>query len=911
MIGIPNWNSTGALLVSRRTSPSSKITLAAFLFVLLLLPAGAVAGPPRPVIETLQQPDGTPIRVKQFGDEWTNGVRTLDDYTILRDEQSRFWKYAEENPAGGLRHSPFIVGRERPVGIRPKLSFRPQRTSSQADFSVQGPQPEIAASANLSVQPVLVIFADFTPSVRRGSTAESLYNKFFGGSGSVQNYYETVSYGNYSVAPAPETDVNLGGLINDGIISVTLPYAHPNTGGTVDDRNRTIVRDALMAANPYVDFAQFDTDGDGMISATELHLVVIVAGAERSYSSSPCASSVWAHRWGLGGSFPPPLLDGKSVGRSYTQFGEWHCAGSLSSGHEATIGVIVHELGHDIGLPDLYDTDDSSQGIGDWSVMASGSWNGTFFAGDSPAHFDPWCKYFEGWINPTLVGATLVNQPIAQSATAADFYQLLSGAPDGGEYFLVENRQRVNYDAGLPGSGLLIWHIDASRPGNTAECYPGGPSCVVTHYKVGLVQADNQFNLEKNQNLGDGGDPWPGAANNVSFNGSSAPDSNLYGGVPSGISVTAISGSAAVMTATLSGNETAPPDTLISGSPLALTNLSTAYFTFSSTKADSSFACKLDGGAFAACTSPTSYVGLTAGSHTFQVQATDLDGNPDPTPASYSWIVDVTPPTPSITGGPAGTIGANSATFTWTGTDNITAGANLDYAYRLDPVEADYSSFGSTTSISYNGLADGAYTFYLKSRDQAGNETEVPVSATFTINSSIAAAGPLTIATISLPAGEVGVNYSIALTVTGGQPSYSMSTLSGALPSGLTLVGESIIGVPLVAGRLRFTINVRDQAGVSLNRKYTLVINRAVSISTSSLRSGTVGRSYKSTLKVNGGAKGYAWSWLSDPVPGLSLNPTNGQITGIPTAPGPYSPTFQVTDSLGGTAQKAISFSIQ
>ena len=90
------------------------------------------------------------------------------------------------------------------------------------------------------------------------------------------------------------------------------------------------------------------------------------------------------------------MLDGKIVGQTYAQFGEWHCAGSLSSGHAATIGVMVHELGHDIGLPDLYDTDDSSAGIGDWSVMASGSWSGILLPGDSPAHFDPFAARYAG-----------------------------------------------------------------------------------------------------------------------------------------------------------------------------------------------------------------------------------------------------------------------------------------------------------------------------------------------------------------------------------------------------------------------------------------------------------------------------------------------------------------------------------
>ena len=377
-------------------------------------------------------------------------------------------------------------------------------------------------------QPLLVIFADFTPSIRVGSTAATWASKFFGSTNSVKHFYETISYSKFSLTPAPETNVALSGLVNDGVVSVTLNYPHPDTAITIDDRNRSIVRDALIAADPFVDFAQFDENGDGTIAPTELHIVVIAAGYERSFTASPCGSSVWGHRWGLFGNVAMPALDGTAVGQSYSQFGEWHCADSNGPGNAATIGVMVHELGHDLGLPDLYDIDGSSEGVGNWSLMATGSWNQVELAGDSPAHMDPWSKYFLGWISPTAVTATLSNESISASATSDDVYRLLPGTPLAGEYFLVENRQQVNYDAGLPGAGLLIWHIDTAQRtsnnrDNTHECYPNGPSCTADHYLVALVQADNAFDLEQGNNRGDGGDPWPGTSGKTTFNSSSNP----------------------------------------------------------------------------------------------------------------------------------------------------------------------------------------------------------------------------------------------------------------------------------------------------------------------------------------------------------------------------------------------------
>jgi hypothetical protein len=179
---------------------------------------------------------------------------------------------------------------------------------------------------------------------------------------------------------------------------------------------------------------------------------------------------------------------------------------------------------------------------------------------------DPWSKYKLGWINPAVISGTQSNQPIAAANTAADVYQLLSGSPStGGEYFLVENRQKAGFDAGLPGSGLLIWHIDEAmatpyntdNTDNTNECYPGGPSCATQHYHVALVQSDNLWQLEKNVNRGDAGDPYPGTANKIFLNAASSPASNFYSGATSDVNVANISTSASVMTATLS--VTQPP----------------------------------------------------------------------------------------------------------------------------------------------------------------------------------------------------------------------------------------------------------------------------------------------------------------------------------------------------------------
>ena len=76
----------------------ARVTFFAFA---LLFPARLMAVPARDVAETVYQPDGTAISVRQFGDEWANGHRTLDGYTIMHDASTGFWKYAEETAMAG------------------------------------------------------------------------------------------------------------------------------------------------------------------------------------------------------------------------------------------------------------------------------------------------------------------------------------------------------------------------------------------------------------------------------------------------------------------------------------------------------------------------------------------------------------------------------------------------------------------------------------------------------------------------------------------------------------------------------------------------------------------------------------------------------------------------------------------
>jgi hypothetical protein len=177
---------------------------------------------------------------------------------------------------------------------------------------------------------------------------------------------------------------------------------------------------------------------------------------------------------------------------------------------------------------------------------------------------------------------------------------------------------------------------------------------------------------------------------------------------------------------------------------------------------------------------------------------------------------------------------------------------------------------------------------------------------------------PLSIITTSLSSGTVGVLYGTNLSATGGKTPYKWSIISGSLPPGLTLSTSGLIsGTPTTAGTYNFTVKVRDSSLPQQTASKTLAITITeqtipLSITTTSLPSGTVGNAYTESLSATGGKKPYSWSIVSGSLPsGLSLD-TGGIISGTPTKAGTYNFTIKVADSSSPqqTATKVLSIVI-
>ncbi|RIK43124.1 MAG: hypothetical protein DCC58_10080, partial [Chloroflexi bacterium] len=172
-----------------------------------------------------------------------------------------------------------------------------------------------------------------------------------------------------------------------------------------------------------------------------------------------------------------------------------------------------------------------------------------------------------------------------------------------------------------------------------------------------------------------------------------------------------------------------PPDTTLLTQPPALTSSTSANVTFTGSDANgvASFECKLDNGAFTACSISTLLLGLSDGTHTFQVRAIDNAGWVDPSPASYTWTVDTTAPDTAILTNPAVVAGSTSATFTVSGSD---LNGVASFACSLD----GGSFVPCTTPHGLSGLADGVHTFQVRATDNAGNVDATPASYTWTVD---------------------------------------------------------------------------------------------------------------------------------------------------------------------------------
>jgi len=164
-----------------------------------------------------------------------------------------------------------------------------------------------------------------------------------------------------------------------------------------------------------------------------------------------------------------------------------------------------------------------------------------------------------------------------------------------------------------------------------------------------------------------------------------------------------------------------------------------------------------------------------------------------------------------------------------------------------------------------------------------------------------------------LPEARVGAPYAADLGIQGGTPPREVRLLTGSLPSGIAIAGETLKGTPTVEGVYLFKLGVKDASPVFQmpTQDYTLVVTPRASglaFMTRTMPSATVAQSYSQNLLAAGGVPPYIFSRVSGQIPpGMSLNASTGALYGIPSKPGVFSVSIRVEDKLNAKADLGLS----
>lgn len=419
---------------------------------------------------------------------------------------------------------------------------------------------------------VLVVLCDFEAdafgaAVRHSSKdTPGYYHKLFfsddpnDGVISLREYYRLNSHGRLIVS----------GRVTSEWLTMPRSYAYYANGSSGLDFSayprsaQGLAEDAMVAAFGSFgsDLSYFDNDGpDGIPASGDddgyIDAVCVIhpgQGAEVApVSQEPV--TLWSHEAGINvyqdcpsTSSPnclPGMILGSVRGFLYTMLGEYN----YGPGDNAN-GTYIHEFGHTLGLPDLYEFSSCGAsvgwGLGVHSLMALGNFLPTSPAtaqGTRPGNLDAWCRQFLGFEQPVVVSGSGSHRlaPLTRGGTSLKVWK--DGQP-GTEYFLIENRIQEGPDQFLPGEGLLVYHVDDTLIDNCRDC--DNVSCLdppAPHYRVGLVQADGLNELQSpSGDFGDGDDFFPGGLAKRAWTESTAPNTRDYAGIDTGVRMTGIVG---------------------------------------------------------------------------------------------------------------------------------------------------------------------------------------------------------------------------------------------------------------------------------------------------------------------------------------------------------------------------------
>ena len=444
--------------------------------VLSLCAAMTFAIPAKKSWKVVSQSDGTTIKVSQAGDEHLHYYITEDNVPIYKAADNRYCYLTIES---GKLHNSGVLAHESAARSAKELQvmntihdlapIARQMAAKKRSAAKRCVRPDrLPSKDDISVfkgsKKALVILAAF--SNKSFSKGDDAIVKFYdevlnqegysqnGAAGSVHDYFKDMSRGEFDLT------FDIVGPVKVSKSATYYGGPSPIMGGT--DHIGEFITEAIKKADEKcdIDWKKYDWDDDGEVE----QVFVLYAGYGQA-TGGP-TGTIWPNAWTLdealqnsdgNGGFS---IDGVFINQYACSNELYLDSGTVPMG----LGVFCHEFSHCMGLPDMYDTNyGSTPTMGDWDLLAGGSYNGPHGIGWCPAGWTSYERAYAGWLELTELKAGDIIKGMTSLEEADGKAYVIYNDNHKDEYYLLENHKGMGWDKYTPENGLLIIHVDYDK----------------------------------------------------------------------------------------------------------------------------------------------------------------------------------------------------------------------------------------------------------------------------------------------------------------------------------------------------------------------------------------------------------------------------------------------------------------